>query len=109
MKAANFERGDRVTVFVFDERTGGDHWPGAVRRMAGDTRVVVRLDAGFDVGAHVGDVTPVEAAHERMGGRLGPPMLPLLAEEAGPIARTMLAEALDAELAAPTTHAAGRA
>lgn len=61
MTHANFGTGDRVAVFVFDEATGGAPWPGTVRRVADDGRVKVRLDAGFDVAAHVGDVERVEA------------------------------------------------
>lgn len=64
MTMTTYEAGDRVAVFVFDEGIGGQSWPGTVRRMAGDARVVVRLDAGFDVGAHVGDVDPVAATED---------------------------------------------
>lgn len=59
MKTATYEAGARVAVFVFDEATGGRQWPGTVRRMAGDGRVKVRLDAGFDVAAHAADVEPL--------------------------------------------------
>ena len=59
MKTVTYQPGERVTVFVFDEATGGDHWPGTVRRAASDGRVKVRLDAGLDVAAHAADVEPL--------------------------------------------------
>lgn len=61
MSAVTFREGERVRVYVFDEATGGERWPGTVRRMGGDDSVKVRLDAGFDVAAHARDVEPIEA------------------------------------------------
>ena len=59
MKTAIYQPGERVSVFVFDEATGGERWPGTVRRAASDGRVKVRLDCGLDVAAHAADVEPL--------------------------------------------------
>lgn len=56
MTSKIFAPGERVSVTNHDWALGEQALPGAVRRMTSETHLVIDLDMGFSVGAHVADV-----------------------------------------------------